>query len=446
MARATFTFPTGFLWGSATASHQVEGNNTNNDWYAWEQTPGKIINGDKSGKACDWWNGRRWREDFDRARETYQNAHRFSIEWSRVQPEADRWDESAIDRYREMLLGLKERDMVPMVTLFHFSSPLWFVEMGGWENEAAVDLFEAYVRRMVSALKAHCNLWVTINEPNVYAVGGWMAGGFPPGKDDVKLGMRVMANLAKGHAAAYRVIHELQPDAKVGVAHNHRGFVAADHNPLTKLVVKKLDQGYNLAFAETLNSGKFDGVYLKEDIPQAKDTQDFIGLNYYTRDLVKFDLWRANDQFSRRFFAKDAEVSHTGFIANDPEGFKQSIRWAVGYGLPVYITENGVEDPDDGFRRLYLLEHLLAMWHMISHNKQVKGYFHWSQVDNFEWERGWTQRFGLWGLDPATQQRIRRPSVDLYSDICRTNSITSEAVEKWAPEVYSRIYPGRSSG
>lgn len=446
MARATFTFPAGFLWGSATASHQVEGNNTNNDWYAWEQIPGKIINGDKSGKACDWWNGRRWRDDFDRAHEAYQNAHRFSIEWSRVQPEADRWDESAIDRYREMLLGLKERDMVSMVTLFHFSSPLWFVEMGGWENEAAVGLFEAYVRRTVSALKAHCNLWVTINEPNVYAVGGWMAGGFPPGKNDVKLGMRVLANLAKGHAAAYRAIHELQPDAKVGVAHNHRGFVAADYNPLTRLVVNKLDQGYNLVFAETLRSGKFDGIYLKEDIPQAKDTQDFVGLNYYTRDLVKFDLMKANDQFSRRFFAKDAEVSHTGFIANDPEGFKQSIKWAAEYGLPVYITENGVEDPDDGFRRLYLLEHLLAMWHMINHNKQVKGYFHWSQVDNFEWERGWTQRFGLWGLDPATQQRIRRPSVDLYSDICRTNSITSEAVEKWAPEVYSRIYPGRSSG
>ena len=142
MARATFTFPTGFLWGSATASHQVEGNNTNNDWYAWEQIPGKIINGDKSGKACDWWNGRRWRDDFDRAHETYQNAHRFSIEWSRVQPEADRWDESAIDRYREMLFWRKrarygvDGDAVP------FSGPPWFVEMGGWENEAAVGLFE----------------------------------------------------------------------------------------------------------------------------------------------------------------------------------------------------------------------------------------------------------------------------------------------------------------
>lgn len=442
MARATFTFPAGFLWGSATAAHQVEGNNTNNDWYAWEQQPGRIIHGDKSGKACDWWSGNRWKEDFDRAKGTFQNAHRFSVEWSRVQPEVDRWDESALNHYREMLLGLKERGMVAMVTLFHFSAPQWFVDLGGWETDKAVDLFEVFVRRTVEALKAHCDLWVTINEPNVYSVGGWMEGGFPPGKNDPKLCMQVLANLVKGHAVAYRVIHELQPQARVGVAHNYRGFVADDRNPLTKAIVKRLDQGYNQAFAQTLVSGKFDAIYLKEEIPQAKNTQDFVGLNYYTRDLVRFDLTKSKEQFSRRYYAKDAELSHTGFIALDPEGFKECIRWGASFGLPIYITENGVEDPNDPFRRLYLLEHLLAMWHMINFNMPVKGYFHWSLVDNFEWERGWTQRFGLWGLDPETQQRIRRPSVDLFSDICRTNSITAEAVEKWAPEIYGRIFPG----
>ncbi len=139
MPRATFTFPGGFLWGTATSAHQVEGNNLNNDWWAWEQQEGSILNGDRSGRACDWWAGR-WREDFDRAHETYQNAHRLSVEWSRIQPEPDRWDESALDRYRQMLLGLKERNMVAMVTLHHFTNPLWLAEMGGWENEATVDL------------------------------------------------------------------------------------------------------------------------------------------------------------------------------------------------------------------------------------------------------------------------------------------------------------------
>ena len=166
MIRATFTFPQGFLWGCATSSHQVEGNNINNDWWAWEQEQGRILNGDRSGKACDWWAGR-WREDFDRAKETWQNAQRISIEWSRVQPEPDRWDEGALDRYRQMLMGLKERGMVPMVTLHHFTNPLWLTEMGGWENDAVVELFGEYTRKTVEALKAHCDFWVTINEPNV---------------------------------------------------------------------------------------------------------------------------------------------------------------------------------------------------------------------------------------------------------------------------------------
>ena len=124
MPRATFHFPQGFLWGTATAAHQVEGFNTNNDMWAWEQQEGRIRNGDKSGRACDWWAGR-WREDLDRAHETYQNAHRLSVEWSRIQPAPDRWDEQALDKYRDILKGLKERKMVAMVTLHHFTNPMW---------------------------------------------------------------------------------------------------------------------------------------------------------------------------------------------------------------------------------------------------------------------------------------------------------------------------------
>lgn len=440
MPRATFSFPQGFLWGTATSSHQVEGNNTNNDWWAWEQVEGNILGGDKSGKACDWWAGR-WREDFDRAKETYQNSHRFSIEWSRVQPEIDRWDEAAIDRYREMLLGLRERDMVPLVTLHHFTNPLWFAEMGGFENERAAELFEAYVRRVVDALKAHCSLWVTINEPNVYATSGWLSNGFPPAKNDPILAMKVQANLVKAHASAYKAIHELQPEAQVGIAQNYRGFIAGNGNPLTKFSRNLHHKGFNDAFPQTLVTGKFDAVLYKEDIPQAKGTQDFVGLNYYSRDVVRFNLAKGGTLFTDRAFPKNAELSENDFLANDPEGFKECIKWGEQFGLPIYITENGCEDSQDDFRRKYLLQHIHAMWHMVNFNAPIKGYFHWSLVDNFEWERGWSQRFGLWGLDVETQLRVRRKSVDLYAEICRTNSITSEAVETWAPEVYDRIYP-----
>ena len=440
MPRATFTFPAGFLWGAATAAHQVEGNNLNNDWWAWEQQEGRILNGDRSGKACDWWAGR-WREDFDRAHETYQNAHRLSVEWSRIQPEPDRWDESALDRYRQMLLGLKERNMVAMVTLHHFTNPVWLMEMGGWENEATIDLFASFSRRVVEALGSHCNLWITINEPNGYASGGYFSGEFPPGKKDLKTALKVLGNLVKGHAAAYRAIHEVQSDAQVGVAHHWRGFVPANGNPLTRYNTNFFNKIFNEAFPQALVTGKFDANILKEDVPQAKDTQDFIGLNYYTRELIRFRLGKRAEMFTERSYPKDAELSETGYLNNDPEGFKACIKWGRQFGKPIYITENGVEDSKDDFRRKYLLQHLHAMWHMINHNVPIKGYFHWSLVDNFEWERGWTQKFGLWGLDPTTQLRTRRKSVEFYAEVCRTNSITSETVEKYCPEVYDRIYP-----
>lgn len=440
MPRATFNFPSGFLWGSATAAHQVEGNNTNNDWWAWEQQEGRILNADRSGKACDWWAGR-WREDFDRAQDGWQNSHRFSVEWSRIQPEPDRWDEAALDRYREMLLGLRERNMTPMITLHHFSTPLWLSEMGGWENDQVVELFEAFTRRTVEALKAHCRFWVTINEPNVYANGGYLGDGFPPGKNDTKAALKVLANMIKAHAAAYKAIHEIQSDAQVGVAHHWRGFQSANKGPLTSVVTKLHHKVFNDSLPLALISGKFDALQYKEDIPQARNTQDFIGLNYYTRELVKFDLGKGGNMYTDRYFRKDADLSETGFISNDPEGFKEAIKWANQFNLPIYITENGCDDSKDDFRRRYLLQHIHAMWHMVSFNIPIKGYFHWSLVDNFEWERGWSQRFGLWGFDPLTQIRTRRKSAELYSEICRTNAITSEAVEKFAPEVYDLIYP-----
>ena len=217
MVQATFHFPQGFLWGTATSSHQVEGYNTNNQWWRWEQQPGRIIIGDKSGAACGWWSGR-WREDFDRAAEGGQNALRFSIEWSRVQPVSSHWDETAIDRYREMARKLQARGMTALVTLHHFSDPIWLADEGGWENPAVVDRFAAYTRKVVESLKEYVDLWVTINEPNAYACSSYLSGEFPPGERSLKKTGMVLAHMARAHAAAYRVIKEIQPKARVGVA------------------------------------------------------------------------------------------------------------------------------------------------------------------------------------------------------------------------------------
>ncbi len=152
MIRAQYGFPTAFLWGTATSSHQVEGGNTSNDWHAWEQEPNRILHGHVSGEACGWWRGL-WQEDFDRAAKTHQNAHRLSIEWSRVEPSQALWDDHALDHYRQMILGAIDRGLTPIVTLNHFTLPIWFSEQGGWLSESSPRWFERYVRRVVGALK-----------------------------------------------------------------------------------------------------------------------------------------------------------------------------------------------------------------------------------------------------------------------------------------------------
>ncbi len=440
MPKGTYTFPEGFLWGTATAAHQVEGRNQNNTWYAWEQEEGRIIDGHKSGLACDWWGGR-WREDFDRAQGGNQNAHRLSVAWSRIQPAPDVWDENALDRYREMLIGLQSRKMKPMVTLHHFSEPLWVAELGGWENESIVELFCAFVRKTVEALKPYCNLWVTINEPNVFAFGAFIEGVFPPGKKDIKTALRVMQHMIQAHARAYTTIHDLQPESRVGIAHHYRGFKPATWLPTDRWIANIYHTLFNDLIPRALKDGVVNTIIKKEQFEDAIGTQDFFGLNYYTTEQVRFDLLARKDLFSKRTYPEGAALSETGFIANMPGGMMDSVGWAASYGLPIIITENGVEDSQDSLRSRYLVEHLHALWGAMNTDAVVEGYFHWSLVDNFEWERGWTQRFGLWGLDRETQARIRRPSVNLYAEICRINGISADLVEEFAPESMERLFP-----
>jgi beta-glucosidase len=440
MLQATFHFPKGFLWGTATAAHQVEGNNTNNNWWKWEEeghTRGR------SGLACDWWGGR-WGEDLDRAAEAGQNAHRLSVEWSRIQPSPGRFDEQALERYRTILHGLTERGMTPLVTLHHFTDPLWLTEMSAWESEAVVPLFEKFVRRTVDGLKDYCSLWCTINEPNIYALSGYLTGDFPPGKHDLQLMSRVLANMLRGHAAAYRTIHAVQPEARVGYALHYRPQVPAHRwFPLDRLMRAVRNSGINLAFPSGIATGTMRTPIGSTRIPEARGTQDYLGLNYYTVDSVAFDLRNPGELFTRAFFPPDSDFSANRFIANIPGGLFESLQWAVREypNLPILITENGVEDDQDRMRPRYLAQHIHQMWRGVNFNWPVRGYFHWSLLDNFEWERGWTQRFGLWGLDPDTQLRIHRPSVDLYAAICRENGLSSEMVQQFCPEIFPQLFP-----
>jgi beta-glucosidase len=447
--QATYHFSKGFLWGTATAAHQVEGNNTNNNWSAWEANPAHIYQGQQSGLACDWWGGR-WKEDFDRAREAGQNAHRLSVEWSRVQPAPDLWDEDALDYYRQMVRGLVDRGMTPMVTLHHFTDPLWLSEItsnqgltSGWETDLIAPRFAAFARKVVEALKEYVNLWVTINEPNTYVWGGYLGGGFPPGKDNRSLAFQVMKNLVLGHAAAYRAIHAVQPTARVGLGIYYRSLKPAKSwSPLDKWAIHNVTRIFNDQVPQAVTSGKFNTLFRSIRIPEAAHTVDFLGIQYYTRDLVAFNLLAYHTLFARWFYRRDAELSDNGFLANEPEGMFEALRWGKRFGVPLIVTENGIEDADDDLRPRYLIQHLHQIWRAVNFSWPVKGYFHWTLVDNFEWERGWSQRFGLWELDPATQVRRKRPSADLYAGICRTNGISSAVVQRFAPEIFPRLFPG----
>ena len=444
MPQATYHFPKGFLWGTATASHQVEGNNTNNNWWKWEQDG--HTNG-KSGLACDWWGGR-WKEDFDRAAEGGQNAHRFSVEWSRIQPTPDTWDEDALEHYRNMLRGLRERGMTPMVTLHHYTDPLWLAEFNGWETEAVVPLFEKFVRKTVEALKEYCTLWCTLNEPTGYALNGYVGGGlsgkFPPGKNNLKLVMPVMANHVRGHVVAYHAIHQIQPEARVGYAMHYRSTTPHHTwSPIDKLLAKNAFNIVTEGLAMTFSTGVLRTALGSIRIPEAKGTQDYLGFNYYTRNHVTFDIRKPESMFSNAFYAKDADLSDKAFLANEPDGMFEGLKWIVKTfpNLPILISENGFADAEDKVRPRYIAQHIHQMWRAVNFNWPIKGYFHWSLVDNFEWDHGWSLRFGLWGLDVETQKRIKRPSADFYAEICKENGLSSEMVQKYCPEVFDKLFP-----
>lgn len=440
MLEATFHFPRGFLWGSAASSHQVEGYNTNNQWWNWELQPGRIKNGDRSEAACSWWSGR-WKDDFDRAAECDQNAFRFSIEWSRVQPVRAHWDETAIDRYREMARGLKERDMTALVTLHHFSDPLWLAEEGGWENPEVIDLFAAYVLKMTESLKEYVSLWVTINEPNTYAFASYLSGVFPPGEHNFGKAGRVLANMARAHAAAFRIIKGIQPNARVGIAHCYQGIHPKQSwSPLDRFSAHFANRCFNHAFADGFVRGVLEFPYTRVSLPEIVGTQDFFGLSHSNDGAIHFDPAHPNPCLQIPIDPGERNSDEACSLVGS-DGFVQALSWSRRYRLPVIITASSLDSNDDDARLANLMANLHQVWRAIQLTKRIEGYFHWSLVDSFEWHAGWNRRFGLWELDVDTQKRHKRVSADLYAEICKNNAISAEMVKNYTPELMGELFP-----
>lgn len=441
MAQAQMYFPSDFRWGTATAAYQVEGNNTNSDWWQWEQENGRILQNHKSGRAGNWWENAE--QDLDTAANLHTNAHRLSLEWSRIEPEPSVFDNDALDRYRQILQGMHDRHIEPMVTLHHFSNPLWLVEKGDFNNGITVDYFQRYTAKVVSVLGDLIPKWVTINEPLVYVFMRYLAGEFPaPQKNGWFPAMEAIQNLLRCHATAYHTIKEAQPQVEVGFAKNFPVLQARPGSRLpTKWWAGQLSRLFNDLWLMAVADGRLRWPIGGGKIKGAAGAFDFIGINYYTRFYVKFP---PRGGFFETEWGPDAVVSDGNYGELYPAGLYQIINKVRHYGKPLYITENGLPDAADEKRPSFILTHLREIWRALSFCYPVMGYYHWSLVDNFEWDRGWTQRFGLIELDPQTQARQLRPSGKLYGEICRSGSISSQMTARYAPDLLPVLFPGQT--
>jgi len=429
-------FPPGFLWGVSTASYQVEGFNHNSQWADWEHS-GRIKSGDRSGAACDWWINAE--PDFDLANSLGINALRLSLEWSRIEPEKDRWDPAALHRYRELMEGLARRGIRPIVCLHHFTHPRWFEQQGGFLHPEASSLFERYTRHVVSALGDLCRSWLTFNEPNVYAAFGYVLGEFPPGQTgQIGAAIRVISAQARCHLAAYRAIHELQPEAQVGWAQHFVVFEPVA-TMVDRWVAGLLHGTFNETFIRLLEHGRFDFPFnlLDGNAADVKGACDFVGLNVYGRLHVAFDARNVGQLFGRIFVPGHVPQGDPGVDRPYGEAYPQAVRVAVKGAAqlrkPIYVLENGVPDAQDRIRPWLIVNVVKELHSLIREGYDIRGYFHWTLTDNFEWTEGWKLRFGLIQLDPATQRRTPRPSARLYAEIARNNALAPELVEAYGP-------------
>lgn len=379
-------FPKDFFWGASTAAYQVEGGIENCDW-------AKVY---PAGKACDHYN--RFEGDFDLAKKLNHNAHRFSIEWSRIEPEEGKFDEKEIEHYRQVILALKKRGIKPFVCLWHWTNPLWIRDKGGWESREVVDCFCRYAEKVVSSLEG-VDFWVVLNEPELNSFVSYLEGRWPPKKKSVISLFRVVGNLIRAHRGVYKIIKKIQPEARVGIASNNTYYEAYKKNWLSSLVKKNCESFGNFYFLDRI-----------------KNYQDFVGLNYYFHNRIKGFKFNQNE---------NKVVTDMGWEIY-PQGIYFVLKNLRKYGKPIYILENGLADAQDKFRKDFISKHLYWVCQAMAEGIDVKGYFHWSLLDNFEWADGFGPRFGLIEVDYKTMERKIRPSAFEYAKICRENSLNIE--------------------
>jgi beta-glucosidase len=407
-------FPKGFLWGAATASHQIEGGQ-HNDWSEWEKAHAERLAQESeknfrwnphwkkfeheatdpknyiSGVACDSWN--RFEEDFTVLDELHLKAYRFSIEWSRIEPEEGVFDEAAIGRYRDMIASLRRRSIEPFVTLWHWTLPLWLSARGGTTAADFPERFRIYTEKISSSLGSDVKFWITLNEPDVVSSHAYLKGAWPPQEKCPRLFLKATRNLIRAHKLAYETIKEKFPEAQISIA-KHQILFETKRPTLINNVLKAIaDWGWNFHFLNHI-----------------KNHQDFIGLNHYNRNVI-------DNGFGKNPNERQTDFGWEFF----PDSIYQLLLQHKRYGKPIYITENGIADASDTLRQEFIPKALAAVHRATAEGVDVRGYFYWSLLDNFEWDKGYWLRFGLVEVDRTTQTRTIRPSARTYAHVAETN-------------------------
>lgn len=418
-----------FLWGASTSAYQVEGNCTNCNWWQFESTLDpqghqRIAHGQRCGLAADHWN--RYREDIQLLKEMHLSAFRFSLEWSKVEPEEGVFADSVLDHYERVVDELCANGIEPFITLHHFTNPLWFDRKGGFERDDSPAILARFAAKVAQRLGSKVRFWSTINEPNVYAVEGYYRGTFPPGQHDPAKAIVVLQNLLRAHTACYQAVKQIRPDAQVGLLANIFVFDPPQAwNLLDVMLAHYLNTAFSISVIDYLTTGVFDfslpGVgsgHFETGVPGAFD---YVGLNYYTRLLYHFDPFSEEKMVEVQRFPRE-ELTDKGWEVY-PGGLYRALDMISSRtGKPIYITENGIADDSDLKRAGFIEDHLLVANRAIREGMNVKGYFYWSLMDNFEWIDGFDVRFGLYAVDYATQKRkLRGGSLKLREIIMQSD-------------------------
>ncbi len=387
-------FPDTFVWGTATAAHQVEGGNWNNDWWAWEHTPGSPCR-EPSGDACDHYH--RYPDDLRQLRDLGFGAYRFSLEWSRIEPEDGEFSRAALEHYRRMCATCRELGLEPIVTFHHFTTPRWVAARGGWTERTTIDLFARYCERAVGHLGDMIGRACTFNEPNVVATFGHQWGLFPPGTRDADLRLRANDTFIAAHRKAISVLRAGPGTFPIGLTLAMQDMQAAPGGEAFRDAERRV----------------MEDVFL-----EAARGDDYIGVQTYTR----FRYGPAG-MLSPEPGARTTQMGYEFW----PEALEATIRraWEVTRQVPIVVTENGIGTADDAERIEYVERALRGVLACLADRLDVRGYLYWSLMDNFEWTFGYGPTFGLLAVDRTTQARTVKPSARWLGTIARANALTS---------------------